>query len=49
MEKKETDLLEALKEITKREGAYDPDQLKHASNTIDNMRQIALNAIGKYK
>ena len=38
---------EALKEIAKGEGAYDMDQLKHASNTIDNMKSIALSIFKK--
>ena len=38
-------LLKALKEIAKGEGPYDMDHLKHASNTIDNMKEIANKAI----
>jgi len=41
------DLLKALKEISLGNGAYDPDQLKHASNCIDNMKLLALEAIKK--
>ncbi len=39
------DLLEALKEIEKGEGAFSRDQLTHAMNTIDNMKRIAAAAI----
>ena len=34
-------LAEALREIAKGEGAYSMDRLEHASNTIDNMKQLA--------
>lgn len=36
---------EALQEITKGEGAYNTDPLIHASNTIENMIEIAKNAL----
>ncbi len=36
---------EALKEIAKGEGRYDMDQLKHASNTIEDMVHLANNAL----
>jgi len=49
MENKEKKLLKALKEISKGEGAYNLDPLKHASNTIDNMKSIALNAIKDFE
>lgn len=39
-------LKEALLEISKGEGAYDMDRLKHASNTIETMKQIAITALG---
>lgn len=38
---KTKELEEALTEIAKGEGAYDMDKLKHASNTIENMKAIA--------
>lgn len=38
-------LLEALKEISKREGAFSRDPLTHAENTIDSMAGIAEAAI----
>ncbi len=42
-----TDLLEALTEILKGEGAYDTDRFEHANNTIENMKSIAKEAIEK--
>lgn len=45
--KQRNDLLEALKEIAKGEGRYDMDQLKHASNTVEDMKNLALTAIKK--
>ena len=42
-------LVEALKEITKGEGAYDMDKLKWANNTIENMKQIAIQALTETK
>jgi len=41
------DLLEALKEIAKGEGAFSRDQLTHATNTIEAMKEIARAAIAK--
>jgi len=35
----------ALKEIAKGEGAFSLDPLTHASNTIDNMKEIAEKAL----
>lgn len=43
------DLLEALEEIAKREGAYSRDPLTHAENTIDSMERIARAAIAQAK
>lgn len=45
--KKELELLEALKEISKAKGTYSLDRLIHASNTIRDMVEIANNAIQK--
>lgn len=45
--KMNTKLLKALAEILKGEGRYDMDQLKHASNTIEDMKLIAKEAIKK--
>lgn len=39
------ELLEALKEIAKGDGAYDTDKLKHGSNCIDNMKELAEQAL----
>lgn len=41
-------LIEALKEISQGAGRYDTDQLKHASNTIEDMKQLALEALKKF-
>ena len=41
------DLLEALKEIAKGEGAFSLDPLTFAENTIENMKEIAQAAIAK--
>lgn len=38
-------LKEALLEISEGKGAYDMDQLKHAANTIENMKRIATIAL----
>lgn len=38
-------MLEALQEIAKGQGAFSRDPLEHASNTIDNMKEIANEAI----
>ena len=40
-------LIEALREIAKGKGAYSRDPLTHAKNTIDNMKEIASDAIAK--
>ena len=44
-QKYRNELLEALKEIAKGNGAYDMDKWKHAENCIENMKDIALTAI----
>jgi len=41
------EMLEALKEISKGNGRYDMDKLKHASNTIEDMKELAISAIKK--
>lgn len=41
------ELLEALREIAKGEGAFSLDPLTHCSNTVDSMKAIALAAIAK--
>lgn len=38
-------LVEALKEIVKCEGAYSQNQLEHAKNTIENLVNIAQQAL----
>lgn len=38
-------LREALREITEGKGRYNRDQLIHASNTIEDMKEIATNAL----
>ena len=43
------DLLAALKEIEKGEGAFSLDPLTFAGNTIENMKEIATAAIAKAK
>ena len=45
----EVALLEALEEIAKGEGRFSADPLKHAENTIQDMKSIADNAIAKQK
>ena len=40
-------MLEALREIAKGEGRYSRDPLGHASNTIEDMKALALAAIAK--
>ena len=42
-------LLEALKEIAKKEGPFSTDQLTHAGNVIENMARIAEKAIHDVK
>jgi hypothetical protein len=39
-------LQEALSEIEKGEGRYSRDPLTHASNTIEDMRELARAAVG---
>lgn len=46
---REKELLSALKEISKGEGVYSTDKLKHAENTIEDMKKIAIDAINKYE
>lgn len=46
---REKELLIALKEISKGEGLYSTDKLKHAENTIEDMKKIAIDAINKYE
>ena len=41
------EFLEALKEIAKGEGAFSLDRLTHANNTVENMKEIAQNAIAR--
>lgn len=43
--KKVNDLRTALQEIAKGEGRYSTDQLTHASNTIEDMKELALRAL----
>jgi len=47
LEQQNAELLAALTEIAKCEGAYSRDELTHARNTIENMAMIAENAIAK--
>ena len=42
-------LVEALEEIEKGEGPFARDQLKHAENTIESMKQIARAALAEVK
>lgn len=39
------ELLKTLAEIAKGEGRYDMDKLKHAGNTIEDMKKLAEQAI----
>lgn len=48
LEVDKTELLKALKEISKGEGRYNQDQRIHASNTIEDMKEIAQEAVEKY-
>lgn len=41
------DLVAALREIAKGEGAFNRDPLTHAENTIENMKSIARAALAK--
>ena len=47
LEEINADLLEALKEIAKGEGAFSMDSQIFANNTIENMQKIAHAAIAK--
>jgi len=38
-------LREVLEEISKGEGRYSMDKLEHASNTIEDMKELAINAL----
>ena len=38
-------MFKALVEISKGEGRYDMDRLRHAANTIEDMQKLALDAI----
>ena len=42
---KTDELLTALKEIAKGEGAYSRDQLEHCVNAVENMKNLAKQAI----
>ncbi len=37
----------ALEEIAKAEGRYNPDQLEHAGNTIEDMQKLATDALAR--
>ena len=41
------DMYKALKEISEGKGAYSFDPLEHASNTINNMKELAEQALTK--
>ena len=43
------ELVEALEEIKKGEGAYSQDHLTHANNTIENMKSIAEEALSNWR
>ena len=47
IEQQNAELLAALKEIAKMEGAYSRDPLTHAENVIENLTNIANKAIAK--
>jgi len=40
-------LEEGLKEIAEGKGRYDMDHLKHAENTIEDMKEIAIGLLDK--
>jgi hypothetical protein len=42
-----SDMVKALQEITKGEGRYSRDPLEHASNTIEDMRAIAIDVLAR--
>lgn len=43
------ELYEALKEISEGKGRYSQNRLEHASNTIEDMKALANEAILKYE
>ena len=43
------ELLVALKEIRKREGRFSMDPGRHCANTVEDMSQLAENAIAKHE
>ena len=43
------DMYEALEGIAEGKGRFDCDRLKHASNTIDDMKELANEALAKAK
>ena len=47
LQEENAELLAALKEIAKMEGAYSRDPLTHAENVIENLTNIANKAIAK--
>jgi len=49
MKEKIEQLKEILEEIEKGEGAYSRDVLKHAENTIENMKTLATKGLGILK
>lgn len=42
-----SEMLDALKEIARGDGAYDRNVLAHAANCIQNMKDLALAAVAK--
>lgn len=40
-------MLETIHEISEAKGRYDTDRMQHATNTIEDMRQLAVSAIKK--
>jgi len=48
-EKAGGELLLILAEISEGKGRYNPDKLIHASNTIEDMKELAVNAINECK
>lgn len=38
-------MLETIHEISEAKGRYDTDRMKHASNTIEDMQELAVTAI----
>lgn len=43
------ELLEALKEISKTKGRFSRDHFQHCKNTIEDMKEVAIQAIAKAK